>query len=129
MYLGLNFLVRLRNGLSLNSALSTVRDSAKSAAFLGTFISLLWYATCLTRTRLGPLFYSDQLVLDNLGVKAGCLACGWSILVESAQRRAEIAFFVAPRALGAFLPRRYDRKVRLFPSLTALPLEERCRRN
>lgn len=37
--------------------------------------------------------------------------CGLSILAEKANRRQEITFFVAPRALATALPRRYERKV------------------
>ncbi|PWW77543.1 hypothetical protein C7212DRAFT_277511 [Tuber magnatum] len=112
MYLGLNFLVRLRNGLSVHTSLRAISDAAKSAAFLGAFVGTFWYTICLTRTRLGPLFWpqSDQLFLENLCVKMGCLSCGWSILVEPARRRLEMAFFVAPRALGTLMPRKYDRK-------------------
>ncbi|CUS14975.1 unnamed protein product, partial [Tuber aestivum] len=112
MYLGLNFLVRLRNGLSSHTSLRAISDAARSAAFLGAFVGTFWYTICLTRTRLGPLFWprSDQLFLENLCVKMGCLGCGWSILVESARRRLEMTFFVAPRALGTLIPRKYDRK-------------------
>lgn len=40
------------------------------------------------------------------------MLCGCSILVESAGRRGEVAFFVAPRALATLLPRVYERKKR-----------------
>jgi hypothetical protein len=40
------------------------------------------------------------------------MMCGWSILIEKARRRQEIAFFVAPRAAATLLPRRYEEKVR-----------------
>jgi hypothetical protein len=33
--------------------------------------------------------------------------CGWSILLESASRRKDMALFVAPRALATLFPRRY----------------------
>jgi len=123
MYLGLNFLVRLRNGLSIHTSLRAISDAAKSAAFLGTFVGTFWYTICLTRTRLGPLFWpqSDQLFLENLCVKTSCLSCGWSILVEPAYRRLEMAFFVAPRALGTFVPRKYDRKVCGLDTLPQVP--------
>jgi hypothetical protein len=42
--------------------------------------------------------------------------CGWSILVENAKKRQEVAFFVAPRAAAVLLPRRYDIKVHFPPS-------------
>ena len=43
---------------------------------------------------------------------AGCALCGWSVLLEPARRRAELALFVAPRALGVALPRRYEPRYR-----------------
>ena len=49
----------------------------------------------------------------GLDVGAGCVMCGWSILIEAERRRHEMAIFVAPRAAATFLPRRYPIKVRL----------------
>ena len=37
--------------------------------------------------------------------------CGWSILIEAAKRRQELAFFVAPKAAATVLPRHYRRMV------------------
>lgn len=48
---------------------------------------------------------------SGLCVAAGCMMCGWSILVENAKKRLELALFVAPRAAVTLLPRRYDKKV------------------
>lgn len=53
----------------------------------------------------------DPTVLEDLEGPLACAACGWSILIETAKRQAEIAFFVAPRAIAGLLPRTYDRKV------------------
>jgi len=95
----------------LNVAASAVRSSS----FLATFVSLFYYAVCLARTRLGPRIFSRKTVTpqmwdSGLCVLAGCLACGWSILLERASRRQDIAFFVAPRALATLLPRVYDKR-------------------
>ncbi|KAI5852669.1 hypothetical protein DFP73DRAFT_602686 [Morchella snyderi] len=111
MYLGLNFLIRIRNP-SIKALLRALADSAKSAAFLGTFVGSFWYAICLTRTRLGPyvLPWIDQIHLDNYCVRVGSLACGWSILIESVHRRTEVAFFMAPKALATLFPRKYSRE-------------------
>lgn len=121
MYLGLNFLVRIRNP-SLKAFLKAILDSAKSAAFLGSFVGSFWYAICLTRTRLGPYILPnvDQIHLDNYCVRVGSLACGWSILIESVHRRVEVGVFVAPKALATFFPRKYGREVRHTLYLTLL---------
>jgi hypothetical protein len=92
------------------AVLQALIGAARSSAFLGSFIGLFWYGVCLTRTRLGPRFLSDPMALDKLCIKVACLLCGWSILVENPRRRTEIMFFVAPRALAALLPRKYDKK-------------------
>ena len=39
------------------------------------------------------------------------MMCGWSILIEAAKRRQELAFFVAPKAAATVLPRHYRRMV------------------
>jgi hypothetical protein len=98
-------------------------DSARSAAFLATFVAAFHYGVCLARTRLGPPLLGPRSAVarrlgwaglgpqawdGGLGVLAGCALCGWSVLLEPARRRAELALFVAPRALGVALPRRYE---------------------
>ncbi|KAI5283745.1 hypothetical protein KEM52_003241, partial [Ascosphaera acerosa] len=116
--------------LSLRLVLRMARTAARSSAFLGAFIALFFYAVCLARTRVGPrLFpYPDDgdksknkdagLVLGpdfwdgGACVGAGCALCGWSILLESARKRIELALFVAPRGLAVLLPRRYPNKYR-----------------
>lgn len=123
MYLGLNFIVRIRNP-SVNAFLKAIVASAKSAAFLGSFVGSFWYAICLTRTRLGPYILPnvDPIHLDNYCVRVGSLACGWSILIESVHRRVEVGVFVAPKALATFFPRTYGREVSVpyvFPKVTA----------
>lgn len=116
MYLGLNFLVRIRKP-SVNAFLKAVMDSAKSATFLGSVIGSFWYAICLTRTRLGPYILPnvDRIHLDNYCIRVGSLACGWGILIESVHRRVEVGVFIAPKALATFFPRRYGREVSVSP--------------
>ena len=122
MYLPLNLAVRLRS-LSGPAVLRSFADAIRSSAFLGAFVSLFYYSVCLARTRLGPKLFSyktisPQMWDSGLCVGAGCMMCGWSILLEKAHRQAEIALFVAPRALAAWLPRRYDNKYRWRENLT-----------
>ncbi|OJJ58945.1 hypothetical protein ASPSYDRAFT_152200 [Aspergillus sydowii CBS 593.65] len=64
---------------------------------------------------LGPRLFDRKTVTpqmwdSGLCVGAGCAMCGWSILVEHAKKRQEIALFVAPRAAATVLPRFYDQK-------------------
>lgn len=116
LYLPLQ-LIRLFRQPTLNSKrlLDLLQDAARSSSFLAAFVGLFYYAVCLARTRLGPKLFSRTTVTpqmwdSGLCVLAGCLACGWSVLLEKASRRQEIAFFVAPRALATLLPRVYDKK-------------------
>ena len=116
MYLPLNILVRARSP-SRTAATQALKDAARSSAFLASFISLFYYGICLGRTRLGPRLLEGWGVTaqdwdSGLDVGMGCALCGWSILLEKAGRRAEIAAFVAPRAMGTLVERRYDVKVR-----------------
>ncbi|OJJ01541.1 hypothetical protein ASPVEDRAFT_129544 [Aspergillus versicolor CBS 583.65] len=64
---------------------------------------------------LGPRLFDGKTVTpqmwdSGLCVGAGCAMCGWSILVEHAKKRQEIALFVAPRATATVLPRFYEQK-------------------
>ena len=136
-YLPLNLLViaraspRRRNTRALAAAIAS---AARSSAFLGAFIALFYYGVCLARTRVGPHIVSPgpdpdpagaenevegesaqarararrcQRIDGGLCVGAGCALCGWSILLERPGRVANMALFVAPRALATLLPRRY----------------------
>lgn len=51
-----------------------------------------------------------QKIDGGLCVGTGCALCGWSILLENAGRRKDMALFVVPRALATLFPRRYDLK-------------------
>ena len=118
MYFPLNFLMLIRRRtMGRRRALATLLDASRSSAFLGAFVALFYYGVCLARTRLGPKVVDRKTITPmqwdgGLCVGAGCLLCGWSILLEKASRRQELASFVAPRALATVFPRRYEPKVR-----------------
>lgn len=83
-----------------------LRLTVRSLAFLGAYIALFWYAVCLARTRVLPRLFPSVPVTrwdDTVCVAAGCVACGLSCLVETPQRRKELALFVAPRAAGTLV--------------------------
>lgn len=113
-YLPLQLLLKIRNP-SRKALLRAFREAFRSSAFLGAFVSLFWTGVCLARTRLGPKIFSPRITPSmwdqGLCIRAGCLLCGWSILIEASKRRQEAAFFVAPKAAATLLPRRYDMKV------------------
>lgn len=118
-YMPLQLIIRGRSG-SAKAIFNAVKSSIRSSTFLGLFVSLFYYSVCLARTRLGPKLVSAKRISpmtwdSGLCVLAGCIMCGWSILVETPQRRPEFALFVAPRAGATLFPRRYDRKVCLVP--------------
>ncbi|CAI7569688.1 unnamed protein product [Penicillium crustosum] len=120
-YIPLQIVFRLRRMKSATALRRALSDAARSSAFLASFVSLFYYGVCLARTRLGPKIFDAKTVTpmmwdSGLCVGAGCLMCGWSILVEKARKRQELALFVAPRAAAAVLPRLYDKKVCIGPS-------------
>ncbi|KAL8820860.1 MAG: hypothetical protein Q9223_001016 [Gallowayella weberi] len=93
----------------------TCKAALRSSAFLASFISLFYYGVCLSRTQLGPRLVSPKVISpmmwdQGLCVCAGCVLCGWSILIETKRRRQEVALFVAPRAAATLLPRQYEVK-------------------
>ncbi|KAI1111404.1 integral membrane protein [Nemania sp. NC0429] len=108
-YLPLNLLARRKNIQGFRRALVS---AARSSSFLATFITLFYYGVCLARTRIGPHLIgkdltSRQTIDAGLCVGCGCFMCGWSIFLEAASRRKDMALFVAPRALATLFPRRY----------------------
>ena len=126
-YLPLQLLLKMRNP-SRKALLRAFREAFRSSAFLGAFVALFWTGVCLARTRLGPRIFSPRITPSmwdqGLCIRAGCLLCGWSILIEAARRRQEVAFFVAPKAAATLLPRRYDMKVSpALPKITLLKAE------
>jgi hypothetical protein len=115
MYLPIQLLMKGRS-MSPTALIRAMREAVQSSAFLATFIALFYYGVCLSRTILGPRIISNKIVSrqdwdSGLCVGAGCMLCGWSILIEAAKKRQEMASFVAPRAAAILLPRRYDLKV------------------
>lgn len=135
-YMPLNLLLVARNPGLRSLARATVAAS-RSSAFLGAFITLFYYGVCLARTRLGPSLLvrggggrdcdlaARQRIDGGLCVGAGCALCGWSILIEHAGRRKDMALFVAPRALATLFPRRYPlhkqwRETLVFAASTAV---------
>ncbi|KAL5363526.1 hypothetical protein BJX96DRAFT_167550 [Aspergillus floccosus] len=115
-YIPLQIAFRLRGMKSLASLRRAMSDASRTSAFLASFVSLFYYGVCLSRTRIGPKVFDKETVTplmwdSGLCVGAGCFMCGWSILVESARKRQEVALFVAPRAAATVLPRYYDKKV------------------
>ena len=115
-YIPLQIVLRLRKMKDPAVLRRAVSEGAQSSAFLATFVSLFYYAVCLARTRIGPKVFDQKTVTplmwdSGLCVGAGCLMCGWSVLVEQARKRQELALFVAPRAAATVLPRVYEQKV------------------
>ncbi|KAI0131260.1 hypothetical protein F4814DRAFT_162961 [Daldinia grandis] len=109
-YLPLNLLARKKN---LKGFRTAFLSAARSSSFLAAFIALFYYGVCLARTRLGPRIVgkdtqSRRVIDGGVCVGSGCFLCGWSVLVEKAARRKELALFVAPRAMATLLPRRYS---------------------
>lgn len=110
-YLPLNLALTLRRP-SKKGLQYALKSSARSSAFLGTFIALYFYGVCLARSRIGPKVLGRstsacQQIDSGICVASGCALCGWSILLENEGRRQDIGLFVAPRALATLLPRRY----------------------
>ncbi|KAL3489869.1 hypothetical protein BJX62DRAFT_148429 [Aspergillus germanicus] len=116
-YIPLQIAFRFRSMNSMAALRRAVSDALRSSTFLASFVSIFYYSVCLARTRLGPRIFSKETVSPQMWdsgfcVGAGCVMCGWSILVEHAKKRQEIALFVAPRAAATVLPRFYDTKYR-----------------
>ncbi|KAL4937092.1 hypothetical protein BDV06DRAFT_216159 [Aspergillus oleicola] len=114
-YIPLQIAFRFRSMKSMAAARRAISDALRSSSFLAAFVSLFYYGVCLSRTRLGPRLFDKSTVTpqmwdSGLCVGTGCVMCGWSILIEHAKKRQEIALFVAPRAAATVLPRFYDQK-------------------
>ncbi|KAI2473391.1 hypothetical protein F4781DRAFT_189970 [Annulohypoxylon bovei var. microspora] len=109
-YLPVNLFTQKRDLKGIKSA---VMSAARSSSFLAAFIALFYYGVCLARTRIGPHVIGKdpkarQCIDSGLCVGSGCFLCGWSVLIEKAARRKELALFVAPRAMATLLPRQYS---------------------
>ncbi|KAK0626093.1 integral membrane protein [Immersiella caudata] len=128
-YLPLSLLLALRKP-NLQALRGALVSASRSSAFLGAFIALFYYGVCLARTRVGPHIVGTdakarQCIDGGICVGTGCALCGWSILIEVAGRRKDMALFVAPRAMATLLPRRYGwdkqwRETAVFAASTAV---------
>ncbi|KAE8212652.1 hypothetical protein CF319_g5284 [Tilletia indica] len=78
--------------------------AARSASFLATYITIVWFSVCLVRSVAFPRMFphiSHQYWDAGLGPLIGSWMCGFSIFLEEKRKRAEMALYVAPRALFA----------------------------
>ncbi|KAF9387646.1 hypothetical protein CPC16_006920 [Podila verticillata] len=85
---------------------STLLATARSSAFLATYIALIWYGICTWRSKVMPLTtkltgrrYTSNVIDNVYGPLLGCFLCGFSVLIEKPHRRAEMALYVLPRAM------------------------------
>ncbi|KAF9092035.1 hypothetical protein BGX23_004675 [Mortierella sp. AD031] len=85
---------------------STLLATARSSAFLATYIALIWYGICTWRSKVMPLTmkltgrrYTSNTIDYIYGPLLGAFMCGFSVLVEKPHRRAEMALYVLPRAI------------------------------
>ncbi|EPQ27778.1 uncharacterized protein PFL1_04523 [Pseudozyma flocculosa PF-1] len=94
---------RRANAEPVRNLAKVVVGAARSAAFLATFIVGNWYPICLARSHLPRLFPAVPFSFwdSGLGPLLGSIACGFSIFIEEKRKRAEMALYVAPRALFA----------------------------
>ncbi|CAH0001468.1 unnamed protein product [Clonostachys byssicola] len=111
-YLPLALAFKVRK-LERKQLLKAFVSASRSSLFLGSFITIFYYTICLARTRIGPYINGRskeacQRMDGGICVGMGCGLCGWSILIETASRRKDMALFVAPRALATILPRKYS---------------------
>lgn len=87
---------------------ATVKAILRSAGFLSTFVSSIWFAVCMTRTlclaRLFPGIPHDFWDGPYGCTFVGSLVCGSSIWIEDGKRRGEMALYVLPRAVRACIP-------------------------
>jgi hypothetical protein len=123
-YLPLQLLVKAKKP-SWRTFMQALKEAFRSSTFLGAFVGLFYYGVCLARTLLGPKLLQSRGVTplmwdQGLCIRAGCILCGSSILIEAAKRRQEMAFFVAPKAVATFLPRRYDIKASFRPMIYSI---------
>lgn len=104
---GLMLLFPMKNQKMSQRLLYALKSSMRSSVFLGAFISFYWYGVCLARRRVLPKLFPNEPMTkwdDTYAPTFGAIACGFSLFIESVQRRKELALFVAPRALGTVIP-------------------------
>lgn len=90
----------------LANLLKVVTGAARSAAFLATYIVGNWFPICLARSVVLPRLFPGvpfNFWDAGIGPAIGSIACGFSIFIEEKRKRAEMALYVAPRALFAMV--------------------------
>ncbi|KAJ9475784.1 hypothetical protein PHBOTO_005845 [Pseudozyma hubeiensis] len=90
----------------LPALLKVLTGAARSAAFLATYIVGNWFPICLARSALLPRIFPHipfNFWDAGIGPALGSVACGFSIFIEERRKRAEMALYVAPRALFAMV--------------------------
>ncbi|KAF9953683.1 hypothetical protein BGZ72_005228 [Mortierella alpina] len=99
------FLHRLQDN-PIVTITSTLLATARSSAFLASYIALIWYGICTWRSKVMPLTmrltgrrYTSNTIDNIYGPLLGSFMCGFSVLVEKPHRRAEMALYVLPRAM------------------------------
>lgn len=101
-------LTRPRRLTRASNILKTLFSAIRSATFLSSFVSSIWISVCLTRTlllaRLMPWISHDFWDGAYGCAFMGSFVCGSTIWIEQGRRRGEMALYVLPRAIRAFLP-------------------------
>ncbi|KAL4243419.1 TMEM135 family protein [Abortiporus biennis] len=104
-------LTRPQKLLQLSTLLSTLLNILRSASFLSTFVSSIWFTVCFTRTiflaKLFPWISHDFWDGPFGCTFLGSLVCGSSIWIEQGRRRGEMALYVLPRAIRACLSEKW----------------------
>lgn len=88
----------------VESIAKVLKGSMRSATFLSTYIASIWFMVCVGRSLLLPRLFpsvSFNYWDAGLGPIMGSWTCGWSVFIEEKRKRAEMALYVAPRALFA----------------------------
>lgn len=81
-----------------NTIARLLLSTCRSAAFLSTFIFLVFAPICVLRN----ILHNDTPVWGPL---AGSFLSGWSLLIEKKKRRREFALYVIPRAMESLMYR------------------------
>ncbi|KAI3634315.1 hypothetical protein MIR68_007919 [Amoeboaphelidium protococcarum] len=80
--------------LTMRRLLRTLISAARSSLFIGTFIALIWGGICSVRNYVRNEYVFGPLIASFLS--------GFSIFIEHAHRRHELALYCLPRALYSF---------------------------
>lgn len=88
----------------VQALIKVLKGSMRSATFLSTYIASIWFMVCMARSMVLPRLFpnvSFRYWDSGLGPILGSWTCGWSVFIEEKRKRAEMALYVAPRALFA----------------------------